>query len=156
MLRAALLAVTLAAVMAPVAHADVVVGRSVAGVRLDMTSNKVRAVLGAPVRTVIAKDEIQGSVKRMDYGLTRVYLGRQTNRVYAIHTTSRRQRTSRGVGVGSTKAAVLRLVRGVRCETFGTFTSCHVGELLAGRKVTDFALSRAGRVTRVTLGYVID
>jgi hypothetical protein len=42
------------------------------------------------------------------------------------------------------------------CETFGSFTSCHVGELLAGRKVTDFTLSSTGRVSRITLGYVID
>jgi hypothetical protein len=122
-----------------------------------MTSKQVRATLGAPVRTVYLKDEIQGSVKRMDYGLTRVFLSRgASGRVYSVRTTSRRQRTSHGIGVGSTKAAVLRHVPRVGCETSGGFTSCHVGQLLAGRKVTDFAISSNGRVTQVMLGYVID
>jgi hypothetical protein len=152
----ALLATAVLAASAPAAHARLAVDRSLAGVELDMTSKEVRAVLGKPDRVVYPRDEIQGTVKRMDYGLTRVFLSRGVDTVHRVTTTSRRQRTGRGVGVGSTRQTLLRGVKGVRCETFGGFETCHTGVLAAGERVTDFGLDARGRVSRITLGYVID
>jgi hypothetical protein len=154
--RSVLLAVVLLAVAAPAAQARVVVDRSIAGVELDMSAKDVRAVLGEPDRVVYPRDEIQGTVKRMDYGLTRVFLGRGSDRVQRVTTTSKKQRTARGVGVGSTRQTLLRAIRAVRCETFGGFELCHTGELAAGERVTDFTIGSKDRVTRITLAYVID
>lgn len=76
-------------------------------------------------------------------------------RVTNITTTGRRERTSRGVGVGSTERAVRTRVRNVRCETVAGSRSCHVGSFRPGRRVTDFKIRR-GRVYEVVIGFVID
>ena len=76
--------------------------------------------------------------------------------VTAVSTTSRTERTRRGnVGVGSSERALRRHVRGVRCSSFGRFRSCFVGRPEPGRTVTNFHIRR-DRVTRVTLGIIID
>jgi hypothetical protein len=59
------------------------------------------------------------------------------------------------VGVGSTEQAVKSGVPGVKCGTSGGVRSCHVGSFKPGKRVTDFLL-RHGRVSRVTVGFVID
>jgi hypothetical protein len=73
-----------------------------------------------------------------------------------MSTTSKKERTSKGVGVGSTEASVKKNVPKVKCVTeFGT-RHCHVGEFLAGKVVTDFFISKKHRVKRVVIGRVID
>jgi hypothetical protein len=59
------------------------------------------------------------------------------------------------VGVGSTEQAVRNRVPSARCATEFGIRACQVGQSLAGRRVTAF-LIRAGHVTRVTIGFVID
>src|SRR4051794_1365029 len=136
--------------------AKIVVQKSIAGVKLGMTAQEVRGVLGTPDAVSYPKNEIQGSVKVYRYGKTKITFPRGANgKAQSVSTTSRKQKTAGGVGVGSTEAAVKADVSGVKCESFGGLRSCHVGALKPGRKVTDFILS-AGKVTRVTLGIVID
>ena len=142
------------AVTAPAAHAAIRPQIGMAGVRLHMTREQVRAALGAP-RTV--------HHLRNDFGPFTEYLYphavrvsfQSGSRVTAIDTTGRHERTSRGVGVGSTERTVRSKVAHVRCETISGIRSCHVGAFRAGRRVTDF-LMRRGRVVRVTVGFVID
>lgn len=129
--------------------------KGMAGVRLDMTQAKVREVLGDPSRTIRGRN-IFGPFTELRFpGRLRVVF--QGNRgVTAISTTGRGERTSDGVGVGSHERSVKRHVGRVRCESFdGGIRSCHVGAFSAGRRVTDFRIRRS-RVTRVTIGYVID
>lgn len=123
-----------------------------AGVHLLMSEPGVRHVLGTPRSVKTIPDEIQGSVRRMDYGKTKVYLSATADgTVFSVTTTDRRQKTSAGIGVGSSRSAVARKVRGVHC----TARACVVGKERAGQRVTAFTL-RDGRVVRVTLGFVID
>jgi hypothetical protein len=77
------------------------------------------------------------------------------DRVTSITTTGRRERTSEGVGVGSSERTVESEVSRVKCETIAGVRTCHVGAFRAGRRVTDF-LIRNGKVSRVTVGIVID
>jgi hypothetical protein len=121
-----------------------------------MSAAGVRHVLGAPKSTRSVKDEIQGTIRVMDYGKTKVSLSATADgTVFNITTTDRRQKTASGVGVGSSEAAVRRTVRGVSCTGPRTLRSCVVGRELAGRRVTRFVLT-ADRVRRITLGFVID
>jgi hypothetical protein len=76
----------------------------------------------------------------------------QDRKVFNLSTTAKSEKTATGVGVGSTAAAVKSGVKGARCDQ----KHCWVGRFEGGRKVTDFQLSAKGRVTRVTVGYVLD
>ena len=89
---------------------------------------------------------------------TAVVIGDATMRWRDLDDTASRLATvltERGVGVGSSERAVRAKVGHVRCETIFRFRSCHVGGFTPGRRVTDF-LIEAGRVTRVSIGIVID
>jgi hypothetical protein len=143
-----------ALVLAPPATATIRPQVGMAGVRLQMTREQVRAALGAP-RTV--------HHLRNDFGRLTEYLYphavrvafQSGSRVTSIDTTGRHERTSRGVGVGSTERTVRRKVPHVHCESIAGIRSCHVGTFRAGHRVTDFLLRR-GRVARVTVGFVVD
>ena len=130
------------------------VDRGLAGARLSNTVAQVHAALGRPASVRRGRNEF-GRFRQETYrgGIEVFYQGGR--RVTAVSTTGLGDRTARGVGVRSTERAVRARVPGVRCESFGGFRSCHTNELLAGRRVTDFAIRR-GRVTRVTVGFVID
>jgi hypothetical protein len=127
-----------------------------ASVHLMMSAAGVQHALGRPKETRSVKDEIQGTIRVMDYGKTKVYLSATVDgTVFNVTTTDRRQKTRTGVGVGSSERAVRRGVAHVRCTGPRTLRSCTVGRLLAGRRVTSFVLTK-DRVRRVTLGFVID
>ena len=150
-----LLAAALIALAAPAAATALIqVDKGIAGARLDNSRAEVRAALGAPARTRSGTNDF-GPWLRNEYrgGITVFFQGR--TRVSAVSTTGRGDRTARNVGVGSTEAAVRRRVRGIRCETIVGTRSCHTGRFTAGEIITDFLL-RKGRVTRVTVGRVLD
>jgi hypothetical protein len=77
------------------------------------------------------------------------------NEVTGVSTTGLGDRTSRGVGVRSTEDAVEQRVPGVSCQTFSGTRICQRGEGMPGERITAFFL-RNGRVTRVTVAFVID
>lgn len=152
--KRAIVAVALAALLVPgSAFARIVPQRGIAGANLDMTQQQVLDRLGDPDRKKTRSSEIFGSYTTFFYGRTSVDMFRnQDGKVFNVSTTSTAQRTSTGVGVGSTAAQVKKGVSGVRCDR----THCFKGRFDPGRKVTDFLLGKTGRVTRVTIGYVLD
>jgi hypothetical protein len=154
--RTPILAAALVALLAAPAAADAMiqVDRGIAGARLGNTRAEVRAALGRPASIRTGTNDFGRFVQyRFRGGITVVFQGRRE--VSTVSTTGRGDRTRRGVGVGSTEAQVKARVRGVRCETIAGFRSCHTGRFTAGEIVTDFML-RGGRVTRVSVGRVID
>jgi hypothetical protein len=135
------------------ASARIVPQRGIAGANLDMTQAQLRAKLGEPDRVSHPKSPIFGTYTTWYYGGTSVDMFRtQDRKVFNLSTTAKSEKTSTGVGVGSTAAAVKSGVKGSRCDQ----KHCWVGRFEGGRKVTDFQLSTKGRVTRVTVGYVLD
>jgi hypothetical protein len=148
-----------AALLAPLgapaaAEALIQVDRGIAGARLGNSRAEVRAALGAPASTRSGTNDFGPFLQwRFRGGITVIFQGRRE--VSTVSTSGRGDRTRRGVGVGSTEAAVRRRVRGVRCETtFGT-RSCHTGRFTVGEIITDF-LIRDGKVRRVSIGRVFD
>jgi hypothetical protein len=148
-------AACLAALAAPgVAGAMIQIDRGIAGARLDNTRAEVRAALGNPASRRSGTNEFGRFVEwRFQGGIRVLFQG--ARRVTSVSTTGLGDRTARGIGVRSTQRAVRRRVPGVTCETFAQVRSCHTGEFEAGGRITDF-LIRQGRVTRVTVGFVID
>lgn len=159
---AALAALAAPLALAAPAGAVIVPQKGMAGVRLDMTRAEVRAVLGAPDALARRNDDF-GPVTIYRYDGPAIHLmfrqGRDDRlRLVSASTRAGRERTSKGVGVGSTEGRVRRDVPRVKCETFpytGT-RSCHVGSYEPGTVVTDFVIARNGRVGSVTVGVVID
>ena len=140
------------------ARPPIVPQASIRGVALDMTPSEVRSRLGAPSASGISLNPIIGKVRIWRYpGLRIVFDSVKAGRtVLSVTTTSRNDRTSADVGIGSAEGDVQRLVPGVRCATRYGYRSCMVGGSKPGQVATDFAISGAGKVTRVSLSTVID
>jgi hypothetical protein len=140
--------------MPSAAGAIIQLDRGIAGARLGNSKAEVRAALGNPNRVRNGTNEFGPfTVFRYRGGITVTFQGR--TQVTAVTTTGLGDRTSRGVGVRSTENAVEQRVPGVSCETFDGTRICQRGEGLPGQRITAFFL-RSGRVTRVTVGRVID
>lgn len=153
MRRAAAIALGALALTAGTAPAAIVIGRGIAGVRIGMTQTAVRGKLGRPAKVVHAENEF-GSYTEFRYrGIVVDFQGNRT--VTAVSTTLVREKTPAGIGVGSTWAQVHAKVSRVRCDGTAVIGTCHVGELLPGRTVTDFAV-RNGKVFQVLVGIVVD
>jgi len=159
MRRAALL-VTAAAALATAspAHALIVPQKGIRGVRLLDSVQKVRDRLGAPDAVIFSRHPIIGRVRTYKYGLTYVgFNGAGADaKVQAVSTTSRRERTSRGVGVGTRRGLVAARVPRAKCSVEFGVDHCYVGSFRAGTRVTDFRIGANGRVTGVVVGFVVD
>jgi hypothetical protein len=118
-----------------------------------MSQAAVRAKLGKPVRIVRSKNDFGPYTEFRYRGYVVEFQG--NSRATAVVTTRAREKTPRGIGVGSTWSQVRARVPHVRCEGTPTLGDCHVGALLPGRHVTNFFF-RLGRVNRVVVGTVID
>ena len=149
MSRRLFLVAVLALAAAGAAGATIVVQRSIAGVSIALSQAKVRAILGKPSKVVRGRNAFGRYVEYRYRGLVLDFQG--GNPLSSISTIRRTERTRRGIGVGSTRRAVRRRVRGARCGR----TLCTVGQLLPGRIVTTFYLRR-GIVRRVSIARVLD
>jgi hypothetical protein len=141
-------------IFAPSAQALIQVDGGIAGARLGNTRDQVRAALGKPIKIRTLKNDFGPYVEYRFSGGIRVTFQGKTH-VTAVETTGKGDRTTAGIGVGSTESAVKDKVKGVKCEGVGTSRSCHTGEFTAGKTVTDFRIA-SGKVTAVTVGIVID
>jgi hypothetical protein len=144
-----------AVLLAPAeAGAVIQLDRGIAGARIGNSKAEVRTALGRPNRVRNGTNDF-GPFTVFSYtGGIRVTF-QSGNDVTAVSTKGLGDRTARGIGVRSTRAAVEQRVPGVDCDTFMGTTICQRGEGLPGDRVTAFFI-RSGRVVRVTVGIVID
>lgn len=134
------------------ARAQIAPQRSIKGVHIGWY--KMRALLGAPDRIVRRKNEIVSETVTYDYGRTHVTFIDDV--VFNVSTTSRRERTSAGVRVGSSRRFVQQHVRGARCLVEYGRNHCYVGTWMPGHIITEFLIGSTGRVKLISLGRVID
>jgi hypothetical protein len=147
-------AVSLAAAFAASAGGKVVVQQGIAGVRLQMTRDQVRSVLGAPRGVKNGRNTFG---RYLDYrypGLLVRFQGLRT--VTMISTSRRAERTARGIGVGSTRAQVKAKVAGAHCRFGIGARFCYVGQIQPGRRITTFYFNDRNRVNRLAVGFVVD
>ena len=136
------------------AGAIIQLDRGIAGARIGNSKAEVRTALGQPDRVRNGTNDF-GPFTVFSYtGGIRVTF-QSGNDVTAVSTKGLGDRTARGIGVRSRRAAVEQRVPGVDCDTFMGTTICQRGEGLPGQRVTAFFIT-GGRVVRVTVGIVID
>jgi hypothetical protein len=142
-------------VWAPAAMAIIQVQRGISGVALGMTPAQVKAGLGVPPKVKKGTNDFGKFTQFLYAGGTLTVTFQGNTDVTGVAITGQTDKTPSGVGVGSTETAVKKGVKGVACHTAAGTRSCDVGKLLPGHRVTDFLL-KAGKVVRVTVGFVID
>jgi hypothetical protein len=143
-----------ALVLPAAAPALVQIDKGIAGARLGSTVAQVHAALGRPARVANGSNDF-GRFRQETYGGGIVVFYQGSSTVTSVVTTGLGDRTAKGVGVGSSEADVRAKVPGVRCATEFGIRSCHTHTFTPGRRVTDFFLKR-GKVSRVTVGFVVD
>lgn len=153
-LAAGLAASVLAVVVAAPAGAKVVPQKSIAGVTLGLTPQQVAKLKGKPTSTRYVRNEIIGRVRIDRFGSLTVMYGGDTADATSIdiETTSRRERTANGIGVGSTRKTLRAKVKGVTCEG----RLCSIGAFEPGRTVTTFRIDSRARVSSISIGIVVD
>ena len=154
MVRASLLlAIVSSLLLAPAAEAVIQLDRAISGARINNTKAEVRAALGKPRKVIDDVGEF-GPVTEFRYrGKLRVFF--ISGRVTLVTTKGLGDRTNRGVGVGSSEAAVKNRVPGVTCETTSGIRFCSRGAEQPGERGTFFFLED-GKVTRIDVALVID
>ena len=142
-----------ATLLAPASAAAMIqLDRGIAGARLGNTKAEVKTALGPPNRVQNGSNDF-GPFTTFAGGIRVTF--QSGNTVTGVTTKGLGDRTRRGVGVRSTLATVQQRVPGVDCETFDSTTICQRGQGLPGERVSAFFV-RNGRVTRVTVAFVID
>ncbi|MEX2193877.1 MAG: hypothetical protein WD844_01205 [Thermoleophilaceae bacterium] len=154
-LAVSLVVLAAGAALPAAASATIFPQKSIAGIRLGISEEQVRDRLGEPSQTIRESNEF-GPYIELVYRRTRLRVRLQgEEQVTFVTTSSRRERTRRGIRVGSHERSLRRNVRGVRCSSFMRFRNCAVGREEPGRTVTSFVIRR-DRVARISLGIVID
>lgn len=141
----------------PTANGVVILDKGAAGVRMNMTKQQVRAILGPPLRTKTERFESSGLLTTHTYrGIIVSYYFH--DRVSGIRVTRRTERTRRGIGIGSTEAQVRARVGGLTCETISGQRVCSTlpnSESLPGALFTNFDFKK-GVVTSVFIARVLE
>jgi hypothetical protein len=136
------------------ASAVIQLERGIAGARLNNTKAQVKTALGQPKNVRNGMNDFGNFTEFLYAGGIRVIF-QSGNRVTSVETTGLGDRTARGVGVGSTLAAVQNRVPNVDCDPIPGGRLCQRGEGLPGQRISAFFV-RNGKVTRVVVGFVID
>ncbi|MEX0993262.1 MAG: outer membrane protein assembly factor BamE [Solirubrobacterales bacterium] len=140
--------------LAPQAGAVIVPQQGMAGVKLGMSKGEVRAKLGKP-RAVNSGNNDFGHYVSYRYRGQLTVMFQSGPTVTSVKTSGHGERTKEGVGAGSREQTVRDKFPQAKCSTLVNSRSCYIGELKAGKRVTDFSIKN-GKVRWVTVGFVIE
>lgn len=141
-------------VAAPVASANIVVGKSIAGVSLGMTEAQVVAVIGPAKATRDTKDEITGQpVRELEYNS--MYVQVMNGSVILVSSVSKKEKTSNGAGVGMKERTLKKKVKGLKCSGAKN-RICFKGSGKPGTVSTAFSMTKSKKVRGVVIGIVLD
>lgn len=126
--------------------------RGIDGVLLGASAAEVLQIHGAPPRA--GPSPLHAGWRRWTYPARGLRIDfTERGAAWAIATTSRRPRTPRGAGVGSSERRLRRALPRIGCRWIRgprPVRSCLLGRPRLGRPFTDFTLRR-GRVARATV-----
>ena len=144
--------------LAPSALASIVIGQSIAGVKLGDSEAQVTAVLGAPERKESAGAAYPGVVNIYYPTSVGLHFTLTNGRVSGALIFSKKQKTNKGIGMGSSRAQLKRAYPKAKCAEgpYGPQSLyCAVLARFHGRKsFTSFLFGTAkGGVVEIELGY---
>lgn len=142
------------------AAALIVPQHSIAGVKLNMTRDEVKAKRGQPDRIKHGSNDFGVFTEytyRNRHGKLRVTFQGNAGAT-AVFTNRRPQHTPEGIHVGSTEMKLHDAYPGLHCRTeLPSFRHCWTGRFQAGHRVTDYRIDvSTSRVKTVLVGFVID
>jgi len=144
--------IALVAGVTPMASAKIVIGGGMSGVALGMTKAEVVSQLGQPNSVKRGTNATNGGKFRVLYFNKKLQVTMTGGSVSNIRTEVMGQKTSNGVGVGSSRKQVKNNVPKVKCS----FGVCRVGNDQAGTVQTDFILNKDKNVSAVNIGVLFD
>jgi hypothetical protein len=137
----------------PAAQARIRVNKSIGGVQIGMSSQRVSAILGKPARRFKSGEGLTVLVYR--HHQIRVLLAEEQNNffdVFSVQTTSPKEKSRAGVGVGTSEATLRHRLHGERCRNFPTGRACIQGGNNRGTATeTDWEIGRNHRVKAVRI-----
>jgi hypothetical protein len=145
-------------VAAPAALANIVIGQSIAGVKLGDSEAQVTAVLGPPESKESAGPAYPGVVNVRYPSSVGLHLTVTNGRVFGMLLFSKKQKTSKGITIGSSRARMKRAYPKAKCAEgpYGPKSIyCAVLARFHGRKsFTSFLFQTAtGGVVEIETGY---
>ena len=131
-----------------------------------MSQEKVLDVLGDPAKTLTRLGGGGGETPITTYstssaGIRVRFIPNNANTVNIAFSVEvyadRRQRTAEGIGIGSTRRAVKKALKGEWCRRYDkSYAFCLVGSGKAHRVSTTFLLNRKNRVKKIFIAKPFD
>jgi hypothetical protein len=148
----------LALALAPIAQANIVIGQSIAGVKLGDSEAQVTAALGPPTSKESAGPAYPGVVNIYYPTSVGLHFSMTNGRVFGVLDFSKKQKTNKGIGMGSSHAQMKRAYPKAKCAEgpYGPKSLyCAVLTRFHGRKsFTSFLFQTVtGGVVEIELGY---
>jgi hypothetical protein len=148
----------LALALAPIAQANIVIGQSIAGVKLGDSEAQVTALLGPAASKESAGPAYPGIVNLRYPTTVGLTVTLKAGRVYGILSFSKKQKTSKGITIGSSRAQMKKAYPHAKCleGPYGPKSLyCAVLARFHGRKsFTSFLFQTAtGGAVEIETGY---
>ena len=147
------------------ANAVIVPQDNIAGVKVDMTQEKVLEVLGDPLKTITRRGGPGGEdiITTYTYKRKGLKVNFQPNKANTHNTVTsitvyrtRKQKTAEGIGLGSTRRAVKTKLAGSKCKRLDpTYAVCWIGKSKIGEIVTSFRLNKRNKVSEIYLARIL-
>jgi len=139
---------------------------NIAGVKINMSQEKVLDVLGDPAKTITRLGGGGGETPITTYsylrrGMRVSFIPNNANTkniaFYIEVYADRGQRTAEGIHIGSTRAEVRRKIAGVKCKRYDpSYAFCLVGSGKAHRVSTVFLLNKRNKVKKISINKPFD
>jgi hypothetical protein len=144
-------AVAATALLVPAAGATIVLQVGIGGANVGMTPAAVKAKLGPPLRSASFKNGDGSTSQELYYKTITVIVHK--GKVAGVDTTSPKEKTANGVGVGMPETLLRRKIKGLACKVNYGSRTCTLGNASSKKSlITVFTIDGdTNKVERVAI-----